>query len=220
LEELSGKEQEAFFSALDSEKAADTLIEAEPRTQRQLIADLRQERARKILTEMSIPQLADLFSVLPHEDFTKMMSLLPPEHVARIKAMWSERHSSAQSMVSAEYLAWPKEAKVGDVLSSIRASGKPHEAVSYVFVIAPEDKLLLGVVDLRDLVLADDAKTLGEIMVSPVVSADADDTRDDLADLFAKYHFRMIPVVDPKDHMLGIIHYNDIMKGLVTRARV
>ena len=66
LEELSEEEQQAVFSVLDSEKAAETLMEAEPRAQRQIISNLRKERARTILGEMSVPQLADLFSVLPH----------------------------------------------------------------------------------------------------------------------------------------------------------
>ncbi|MEI8196714.1 MAG: CBS domain-containing protein, partial [Phycisphaerae bacterium] len=220
LEELSGHEQQALFSALEPETAAETLAEAEPRTQRQLIADLRQERARKILQEMSVPQLADLLSVLPHEDSSNLMGLLPAEQLARIKTMLSEREATALTMVNAEYIALPKEALVGAVLTTIRNSGKPHEAVSYVYVINPADRVLLGVVDLRDLVLAPDGKSLGEIMVSPVVSADAADTRDDLAELFAKYHFRMMPVVDHQDHMLGVVHYNDIMRGLVTRARV
>jgi Mg/Co/Ni transporter MgtE len=43
--------------------------------------------------------------------------------------------------------------------------------------------------------------------------------RDDIAELFAKYHFHLIPVVDAKDHLLGVIYYNDIMRGLVTRIR-
>jgi Mg/Co/Ni transporter MgtE len=51
------------------------------------------------------------------------------------------------------------------------------------------------------------------------VAAEQDDMRDDLAELFAKYHFRMLPIVDDKDHLLGVIHYHDIMRGLVTRAR-
>jgi Mg/Co/Ni transporter MgtE len=44
-----------------------------------------------------------------------------------------------------------------------------------------------------------------------VVSAEADDIREDLVELFNKYHYRMIPVVDPRDHILGVVHYNDIM---------
>jgi magnesium transporter len=71
---------------------------------------------------------------------------------------------------------------------------------------------LQGIVDLRELLLAGDAITLGEIMAFPVVSAEQDDTQEDLEQIFAKYHYRMIPVVDGQDRILGIIRYKDIMK--------
>ncbi len=219
LEELTGKEQEAFFLALGPQAAAEALVEAEPRTQRQLIADLRQERARNILSEMSIPQLVDLLSVLPHDETTKMMNLLPAQQLDRVKTLLTERETIAESLMGSDYLAQPRDGRVAEVLATIRNSGKAHDAISYIYVVNSADKILLGVVDLRELVLAADDKTLGEIMTSPVVCAEADDTRDDLVEIFAKYHFRMIPVVDKQDHLLGAIHYNDIMKGLVTRAR-
>ena len=66
---------------------------------------------------------------------------------------------------------------------------------------------------------APDSASIGDIMTSPVVSAQHDDVREDLEEMFAKYHFRMIPVVDERDCMLGVVHYKDIMKGLVTRAK-
>jgi CBS domain-containing protein/sporulation protein YlmC with PRC-barrel domain len=218
LEELTGKEQQAIFSALDSEKAAEVLAEAEPRAQRQLIANVRREKARTILSEMSIAQLADLFSVLPHDQMVKMMDLLPPEEAERIKAIISDRESTAGALMTGDFLTANKETKVGDILKTIRGSKRAHESVSYIFVVGDE-KLLLGVVDLRDLVLATDEIALGDLMVAPVVSAQHDDMRDDLAELFAKYHFRMLPIVDARDHLLGVIHYHDIMRGLVTRAR-
>jgi len=218
LEELSGQEQQAFFSALDSEKAAETLMEAEPRAQRQLVANLRKERARNILSEMSIPQLVDLLSVLPHDEVSKMMALLPPDQQQRIGALISSREATARKLMSPDYLAVSRDATVTQVLSAIRSSGRQHASISYIYIVA-EDRLLVGVVDLRDLVLAADTASMADLMAFPVVSADEDYTRDDLAELFAKYHYRMVPVVDPQDRLLGIIHYNDIMKGLVTRAR-
>jgi magnesium transporter len=219
LEELKGPEQEALFSALDSEKAAETLLEAEPRAQRQLIATLRKERARTILSEMSVAQLADLFSVLPHDDMIELMDLLPPESAHRIHDILSEREATARALMSADFIAAPKERVVRDVLGEIRRSGREPDAISYVYVVNGNGKTLIGVVDLRELILADDAKSLGEIMVSPVVAAEADDVREDLAEIFAKYHYRMIPVVDPQDQILGVIMYGDIMKGTVTRVR-
>jgi len=219
LEVLSGKEQEAVFSALDSDKAADVLVEAEPRAQRQLIAAVRREKARTILSEMSVPQLADLFSVLPHDQMVQLMALLPPPQAERIKGIISDRESTARALMSVKFITASKETKAADILKEIRSSQCEHDTISYVYVVTGDEKLLLGVVDLRDLVLAPDNSLLGDLMVSPVVAAQQDDLREDLAELFAKYHFRMLPVVDAGDHLLGVIHYKDIMRGLVTRAR-
>lgn len=219
LEELSGKEQEAVFSTLDSEKAAEVLIEAEPRAQRQLIANLRKEKARMILSEMSVPQLAALFSVLPHDQMSAMMNLLPEDIRKRLNAILTEEESTAGALFSTDFVAFPKEAKVGDVLRNIRTTAREQDSISYIYVLGTEGQLV-GVVDLRDLVLAQDDKPLGEMMVSPVVCIQEDDTHDDLGEMFAKYHFQMIPVVDQKDRVLGVIHYKDIMKGLITRPIV
>lgn len=219
LEVLSGKEQEAFFSALDTEKAAETLTQVEPRVQRQLIADLRRERARNILSELSIPQLADLFSVLPNEDKAEMLELLPKEQAERIQTIISEREVTARTLMSTDFVTFPKGSTVGEVLARLRSSRPEPEIISYIYVVAEEDRTLEGVVDIRDLVLAPDPTTLGEIMASPAVAAEEDDTREDLIEMFAKYQYRMIPVVDLQDHILGVIHYKDIMQGLVTRAK-
>jgi len=219
LEQVSREEQQAIFSALDSEKAAEALVEAEPRAQRQLIANLRRERARTILSEMSVPQLADLLSVLPHEDQSKMLGLLSAAEAERIKTILSEREVTAGTLLSTDYVAVPKETTAGQVLREIREARREHGAISYVYVIQSETKLLLGVVDLRDLVLAADGTPLAELMASPVVAAEVDDVREDLAELFAKYHFRMLPVVDAHDCLLGVIRYKDIMSGLLTRAK-
>ena len=104
-------------------------------------------------------------------------------------------------------------------LRAIRARPGAHDSISYLYIVGPEN-VLLGVVDLRDLVMAPDSTTLGEIMISPVVSAAREDMREDLEALFAKYHFRMLPVVDERDRLLGVINYQDIMKGLVARAKI
>jgi CBS domain-containing protein/sporulation protein YlmC with PRC-barrel domain len=220
LEELPGEEQQALFSALDSEKAAETLAEAEPRAQRQIIAMLRKERARTIFSEMTIPQLAGLFSILPHDNVSGLMGLLTEDQAQRVRAVLSEREATAQGMMSDDYLSMPKETRVGDALHKIRSSQMEPSNISCVYITEGERLLLLGVVDLRELVLSGDDATLGDIMVSPVVTAEADDVQEDLAEMFAKYHYRMIPVVDDHDHLLGVIQYNDIMKGVETRAKI
>ena len=220
LEELGKEEKDALFSALDSEKAAETLAEAEPRTQRQIIAALRKERARNIFTEMTIPQLAGLFSVLPHDHVSELMALLTKDQADRVRAILSEREATAKGMMSSDFLTMVRETTVSEALAKIRQSSLEPESISYLYVVGENGQPLLGVIDLRELILASDDAKLGDIMIEPVVTAEEDDVQDDLSEMFAKYHYRMIPVVDSQDNILGVIRYNDIMKGIETRIKI
>ncbi len=219
LEELQGEEQEALFGALDSEKAAETLAEAEPRAKRQLVEDLSDERAREIFSEMTVPQLADLFAVLPFDEVQELLELVNAKVGERVRNILSEREADADDIMSQEYVAMPKETRVAEVLESLRQSNREPRSISYVYVVNGDSKTLIGVVDLRELTLAPDEEVLDNIMVSPVVTAEKDTSRGDLVEMFTKYHYRMIPVVDIEDHILGVICYNDIMKGIVLRAK-
>ncbi len=213
LEELSGQEQVALFSALDSETAAETLSEAEPRAQRQLIAGMRKERAKTVLSEMSIPQLADLFSVLPHDQQTALMGLIPEIESQRVRAILAEREATAGALMSSDYVAVQKTTKAGEVLAQLRRSGREPRSLSYVYVLAGEENVLVVVVDLRELVQAPDDAEISTIMTSPVASADESLPRDDLEELLEKYRFRMLPVVDAKDHLRGVVYYREIVKA-------
>ncbi|HEX9107285.1 MAG TPA: PRC-barrel domain-containing protein [Longimicrobiales bacterium] len=213
LEELQGIEQEALFAALDLGKAAETLAEAEPRLKRQLVMRLAPEKARAILGQLSIPQVADLFAVLPHDQMERLLAFLAPETAERVQAVLAQPEPTAAALASPDFFAAWKERKVGTVLAEIRRSGRKPGAISYVFVVDGPASALVGIVDLRELVLASDEATLGEIMTSPVIAAQAGELRVDLENVFHKYHYRMLPVIDASDRLLGVIRYNDIMKG-------
>jgi magnesium transporter len=213
LEVLSGEEQEAFFSALDAEKAAEALVHAEPRAKRQLIEDLPKERARAILAELSIPQLADLFSVLPHDDVTELTQILPEGKAESIRRILSDQEVRLRDLMSSDYLAFAEGIPIGEALRVIRTSSFDPETISYVYVVT-EEKVLTGVVDIRELILASDDRRLGEVMSPSVVSADEDKTREDLEEMFAKYHYRMVPIVDRQDRLLGVVRYNDLVQSL------
>src|SRR6266403_1188189 len=179
---------------------------------------LYREKCNMRSSPISIPQLADLFSVLPHDQMMKMMELLPEDQATRIKAIISDLECTADALMSSDFVRAKKSNSVVQVLREIRGSRREPHSLSYVYLL-DDERTLLGVVDLREIVLAADTMLLGDMMVSPVVSAQQDDTREDLAELFARYQFHLIPVVDEHDRMLGVVYYRDIMKGLVTRAR-
>jgi magnesium transporter len=176
-----------------------------------LIEDLSKERAESILEELSIPQLADLFSDLPHDDATELMQLLPEEQAERLEQVLHEHEAEARKLMSSEYLAFAEEATIAEALRRIRSSAMDPETISYVYVVAED--ILTGVVDIRELILTPDDSKLGDIMSTSVVSAEEDKTRTDLEEIFGKYNFRMVPVVDKEDRLLGIIRYNDLIQS-------
>ncbi len=210
LEELSGREQEAVFSALESDKAAETLLEAEPRAQRQLVADLPPDRARTILSGMSAAQIADLLEALPLDDRRELIALLPSEQAERTRAILSQHEPTAGELVASTYVALPPETPVAEALRRLHASQLNKRFLQYVYVVQPPGQVLLGVADLRELVVAEATATLGEVMAEPAVSAERDLLEDDVRRMFEKYRYRMLPVVDASNHLLGVIHYRDI----------
>jgi CBS-domain-containing membrane protein/sporulation protein YlmC with PRC-barrel domain len=218
LEELQGKEREALFAALEPAKAAEALAEAEPRVQRHLLQRLPPEVSRAVLGHLSLAQLADLFGALPHDQLSPLSVLLPPETAARVDELLTSHDPTASKLASSDFFTAAPDRRVGDVLAELRGCGRRPGAISYVFV-ADHERTLLGIVDLRELVLAADASALSEVMTSPVIAAQAGEARVDLEGVFRKYHFRMLPVIDGKDRLLGVIRYNDIMKGQGADAR-
>ena len=212
LEVLSGDEQQAMFSALDPDKAAEVLVEAEPRAKRQLIAFLGGEKARLVLSKLSVPQLADLFSNLSHEKVTELTRFLPAGRATRIHAVMTNPEVLASALMSDRFLAFGKETKVSEALTTLRSTPCDRRNISYIYLVADREKSLVGLVDLRDLVTAQPDTSLGDLMIAPVVTAERDALREDLVESFAKYRFRMLPVVDAHDHLLGVVRYKDLMK--------
>ena len=99
LEVLSGDEQQAMFSALDPDKAAEVLDEAEPRAKRQLIAFLRDEKARLVLEKLSVPQIAGLLSDLPHQKAMELLRLLSSTRAERVQAVMDNTDVLASTLM-------------------------------------------------------------------------------------------------------------------------
>jgi magnesium transporter len=114
--------------------------------------------------------------------------------------------------MSSYYVAMPKETTAAAALSNLRTAGHDREAVTYVYVVREPEHVLIGVVDLRELVLAPDTATLEELMATPPVSVDMGLLKEDLAEMFAKYRYRLLPVIDGEDHLRGVISYKEIMR--------
>ncbi len=212
IEELGHEERMEIFNGLDTEKAADTLEEIEPRVQRQLIKSIRRERIGEIFKSMTSAQLADLFSILPNEESNRFIETLDSEKARKVRTILSQREETVASLVSRTYVALPGEITVAEALARYRREAIDRAVIMYTYVVG-EDDTLLGVLDVRELIQADPVALLKDVMVKNPVTVEPDDAKDDVIALFKKYYFRALPVVDAQDRLIGIIRLKDIFIG-------
>ena len=89
-----------------------------------------------------------------------------------------------------------------------RSMGKEH--IGYIYVLDRDGKLA-GVLDLRELLMADDDTPLRDVMIERTITVNPENTLKEAHEMFARYNFRAIPVVDENDKMLGVLPYRDVV---------
>ncbi len=210
LEELSTDERVAIMDTLDTETAADTLEEAEPRVQRDLVASLRHERIAELLQTMTPAQIADLLEILPRIDAEALKKTLPAETVLKVNDLLRVHEVKLSAVATSRFLALPESARVRAAFSRFRSRKSRYDVIMYVYVTG-EDGTLKGVVDIRDLIRNRSDESLGSIMTRQVVTLSPEDTLADAASEFTRYGFRSLPMVDKDRRLLGVVSYKDLL---------
>jgi CBS domain-containing protein/sporulation protein YlmC with PRC-barrel domain len=210
LEDLDIRKREAVFKALDVETAAEALEETDPKIQVSLINDLNTAEASDIIEEMSLSEAADLLGDLPKAKAEGILKEMEKEIADDVKELLTHPEREAGGMMTTSYLSFRPATTVGEALEKFRQEAEDIDLVYYVYVTNEED-LLLGVISLRDLILADSDKRLEEIMDDRVISVKLDDKGDTIAEHFAKYAVTAIPVVDENDRMQGTILFRNLL---------
>jgi magnesium transporter len=210
LEELSGVERMAVFNTLDTETAADTLEEAEPRVQRELVASLRRDRLAELFHTMTPAQIADILEILPRVDAEALKKSLSPDEAAKVSELLEAHDVKLPSLATERFLALPDSALVRQALTKFRSRTKRYDVIMYVYVTSAEGTLK-GVVDIRELIQNRSDESLRNIMTEQVVTLAPTDTLADAASEFSKYGFRALPMVDENRNLLGVVRYKDLL---------
>jgi CBS domain-containing protein/sporulation protein YlmC with PRC-barrel domain len=215
LEELDQEQRLAVFDQLDTEHASDTLEEVEPRVQRELINSMRKERVAELINDMSPAQAADIMAILPAAEADELLRLINKDSASKVQQIIDEHNENILLFAAQRCIKLPPGERVRDVMSDYRELARNKDVIMYVYVTDAADKLL-GVIDLHELIEADPEQILADIMTTNVISLNTKDTLREAVELFARYSFRAIPVVDDADKLMGIVPFRDI-KGLKHR---
>ena len=209
LEELEGGQRVALFNALETKHASDTLEEVEPRVQRELIRAMEKERAALLINDMSPAQAADILAILPRDEAGAILKLIDREKSSKVEQIIAEHDEQILLYASPEVIRLPPSTPAAEVLDRYRELATGKDVVMYVYVTDAAGTLK-GVVDVREIIVAEPGQTLSDIMTEHVIALPKDATLRDAAMLFERYNFRALPITDENDHLLGAVSSRDV----------
>ncbi len=215
LEELDSQQRMAIFSELEPEHASDTLEEVEPRVQRELISAMKREAAAKLINEMSPAQAADILAILPTAEADAILKLIDKDSAPMVQQIIEGHDENVLLFATQQYVKMPEPTRAREALSDYREIARRMDVTMYVYV-TDATNTLRGVVDLRQLIVAEPEQMIGDIMTDNVISLNPDDTLQDAVDMIGRYGLRAIPVTDNDERLLGVVSFDDI-KGIKPR---
>lgn len=210
VKKLDSGQRVTILEGLDTEHASDTLEEIDPAVQRDIVFSLRKERVAQLIGEMTSGQAADILAVLPAAEKRAILGLLEPAKVAKIDEILEKHEINILSFTTSKFIKCSPDMTVQRARRKFREMARSMDVVMYFYVVDETDKLL-GVIDIKELFMAEDDVLLGNLRVENVVSLTPQSTMKQAADAFIRYGFRALPVTDANDIILGVVPYRDVM---------
>jgi magnesium transporter len=210
LEELDNYQRVIVFNQLDTEHASDTLEEIGPNVQRDLISSLQKDRVAELINQMTSGQAADLLSALPHDETETLLSKINHDLAAKVRSILEKVEEKAINYATSRFIRVPPDRTTDEIQNDYPKLAKGKMVVMYFYVVDENDKLL-GLLDIKELLEAPDDALLRDVMITNMISLGPESTLKEASELFARYDFRAIPLVDEGGKILGVVPYRDVM---------
>ncbi len=219
LSQVPVPERTGIFRKLDIETAAETLHELEPEVQVELIEELPAPQASEILEQMPADEAADVLGDLPGEQARDLVQLMEKEAAEEVSELLVHDEDTAGGLMGTGWVAFPPSLTVRDALARLRTAAREAEVLTYIYVVDERERLV-GVLSVRDLLSAEDDRTLESVMTTPVRSVTPDVAADEVAGTMSKYDLLALPVTDPEGVLVGLITIEDVFDRLPERPHI
>ncbi len=207
VDRLDEGHRDRLLEVLDVEAAAD-LIETLPTIQGcELLEAVSPDKAAAILGELPSDEQADLLTELEPESAESILERMDPAVARATATLASYPKDCAGGLMAREFLAYEQHASADEVIENLRRRGDEIDDydVQYIYVV-DEDERLVGVLRLRDLVLARSSRPIRSFMITDPVSLPTNAALEQIAELFEKKNFLGIPVIDEERRLVGLVH--------------
>ena len=212
IESADGRDVIALFRLLPKELATEAFAYIGSDQQEQLILAFTDRELREVVDELFLDDTVDLIEEMPANIVNRILKNTDPKTRAQINELLAYPDDSAGSLMTPEYVYLKSDMTAAEALLKIRAVGVVKETIYTCYVT--EERRLVGVVSLLDLVTASDDTVIGDIMDTNVISVNTKDDKEVVATTLAKYDLLAIPVVDGENRIVGIVTVDDAMDVL------
>ncbi len=218
LLQLDGEERSGVLSALPPELAAELITEAPNEQAVDLVENLDAGDAADIIEEMDSDIQADVVGELDKEDAEAILAEMEPEEAAEVMRLVEYADDTAGGLMIGETFSFPSTDTVGAVLRRLTSEEEDFERYrgQHPYIV-DEEKRLIGVVSLRNLLTAKRSTPLTEIMVTPE-SVTTDAPLEDLQDLLEENEYLGLPVVDTAGRLVGTVSRSAVSDALLERS--
>ena len=193
-----------LFRLLPKELAAETFVEMDPETQELLIQGFSDNELKDVVDELYVDDAVDIVEEMPANVVKRILKQADPEMRKMINEILKYPDDSAGSIMTTEYVSLRPNMTVEEAIKRIRRVGVDKETI-YTCYVTETNRKLIGMISMRTLILADDDDVIEDIMESNVISANTLEDQESVAQMFTKYDFSALPVVDQENRLVGIV---------------
>ncbi len=212
FEDVDEERLPLLFRLLPKELAAETFVEMEPEQQEILVEGFSDRELHEVMDELFVDDAVDLVEEMPANVGKRILAQADPKMRREINEILRYPEDSAGSIMTTEYVNLHPSMTVGDAIERIRRTGVDKETIYTCYVT--DERKLLGTVTVRELLMSRDEMKVGDLMETNVISVNTLDDQEAVANMFTKYSFLALPVVDSDLRMVGIVTFDDAMDVL------
>ncbi len=206
-----------LFRSLPKDISVDVFAELSTDDRLDIINIITDPELKYILDELDFDDMIDVLEELPSNIVDKILDKTPKSERRLINTFLKYKEDTAGSLMTPEYINLRKDMTVRQALDHIKEVGLDSETI-YTCYVLDSGRKLIGVVSLKSLVISQDNLSVSDIMHDDPVVAHVDDDQEEVSDLFIRYGYLAIPVVDNEYRLVGIVTVDDVLDVIEEEA--
>lgn len=225
LQDLNEVDSADFISDLDAPKAglvfrmlpkgiaAEVFARLDQEAQAALLDIYTDQEIKEIVAGLCNDDLADVLEEIPANVANRLLKTTTPERRELVNRLLRYPEDSAGSIMTTEFMRLTRDMTVGDAIHKLRHADPRLETI-YTCFVTSKDRILEGVITIRELLTAQDEQIVGDLMEESIIYARTTDDQETASRLFDRYDFVTLPVVDMENRLVGIITIDDALDTL------